>query len=262
LAASRTRRAAFHFEKGRKRLRIRPFCFSVSSAMKLTRNAFSVYVGLMLFAGWPSAILAADLTLKITKKEPPKEVDESIRKTLQSTAVQLLDGEKAAFEFWLATEIPLASKPESDAKAMEAIKQSAIIGAVSVQADKRDYKDSEIPSGVYTLRFCLQPQDGNHLGTSEFLYFALLVSAKNDSKLDGLATYKSLARASSNGTANDHPIVLSLRPVSSVNDEVAKLDDSVPEHKCVRFKIPARVAGASEPSSLVFDLVYYGKGKT
>ena len=216
----------------------------------------------MLFAGWAISMPAAELTLKVTQKEPPKEVDESIRKTLQPTAVQLLDGGKPAFEFWLAAEIPLASKPESDAKAMEAIKQSAIIGAVSVQTDARDYKDSEITAGVYTMRFCLQPQDGNHLGTSEFLYFALLVNAKNDPKLDGLATYKSLARASSNGTANDHPIALSLRPVPSVNGEFPKLDDSLAEHKCVRIKVPVRVSGANESSSLVFDLVYYGKGKT
>ena len=158
MAASRNKRAAFLFEKGRKRLRLRPFCFSVFAVMKLILKAFPVCLGLVLFAGWPSSILAADLTLKVTKKEPPKEVDESIRNTLQSTAVQLLDGEKAAFEFWLATEIPLAAKPESDAKAMEAIRQSAIIGAVSVQADKRDYKDSEIP-GVFTLRF-LSPAPG------------------------------------------------------------------------------------------------------
>ena len=95
----------------------------------------------------------------------------------------------------------------------------------------------------------------------EFNYFALLVSAKNDSKLDGSAL-KSLASQQQWQAANDHPIVLSLRPVSSVDGDLPKLDDSLAEHKCVRLNVPARVSGASEPLSLAFDLVYYGKGKT
>jgi len=98
------------------------------------------------------------------EKEPPKDIDASIRAKLQSQAVQLLDGEKPAYEFWLCSEIPLQSKPASTAKALDAVKETTLLGAVSVATAKRDYRDDELPAGVYTMRFVLQPQDGDHLG--------------------------------------------------------------------------------------------------
>jgi len=203
---------------------------------------------------------AGELALKVAKKDPPSAVDESIRKTLQSTAVQLVDGDKAAFEFWLSAEIAMPSKPASSTAAMDAIKQSALLGVVAVGSDTRDYKDAELFAGVYTMRFALQPQDGNHLGTAEFNYFAVLVPSKKDVKPDGITDYKALVRASRAGTPSDHPVILSLRPVSSVQGDTPKLNEPAPEHKSVVLKIPARVAGG-EQTTLLLELVYQGKGK-
>jgi len=207
-----------------------------------------------------SALQAGGLALKVVKKDPPSAIDESIRKTLQPTAIQLLDGDKAAFEFWLSAEVPLQSEPASPSAAMDAIKQSTLLGVVAVGSDTRDYKDAELFAGVYTMRFGLQPQDGNHLGTSEFNYFAVLVTAKKDVKPDGITDYKALVRASRSGTPSDHPVILSLRPVSSVGSEAPKMNEPASEHKSVILKIPARVEGG-EQTALFFELVYYGKGK-
>ena len=204
---------------------------------------------------------AAELTLKVVDKEPPKELDASIRPALQSKAIQLLDGEKPAYEFWLRPKIPWQSKPASAAKALDAVKQAALLGAVAVSESARDYRDDALPKGVYTMRFALQPQDGNHLGTAEFLYFAVLVPAKLDTKLDGIADYKALVKASSKETSTDHPIVLSLRPVSADEGELPRLSEPAPEHKSVRVKVPAKAPDSDQKASLVFELVYQGMGK-
>ena len=42
---------------------------------------------------------AADLSVKVADKAPPNQISESIRKTLQPKAVQVLDGETPLFEF-------------------------------------------------------------------------------------------------------------------------------------------------------------------
>src|SRR6266850_3753411 len=133
-----------------------------------------------------TAAQAADLKLKTADLPPPKGVDASIQKLLQPKAVQLVDGDKPAFQFWLVNELPLQSKPASTAKALDAVKQATLIGVVSVSSAQRDYRDDELAPGVYTMRFALQPQDGNHLGSSEYLYFAVLVPAKTDTKPDGI----------------------------------------------------------------------------
>jgi hypothetical protein len=204
---------------------------------------------------------AADLTLKIIDKEPPKELDASIRAKLQPKAMQLLDGDKPACEFWLSAELPLQSKPASLAKALDAVSQTTLLGAVSVSGARRDYKDNELAAGIYTMRLGLQPQDGDHLGTADFLYFAVLIPAKIDTQLDGITTYKALTKASSKETSSNHPVILSLRPAPSDEGELPKLVDPAPDHKAVRVKLPAKVVGKDEKTSLVFDLVYSGMYK-
>jgi len=202
---------------------------------------------------------AAELTLKTADKEPPKELDAAIRAKLQAKAVQLLDGDKPAYEFWFSSEIPLPSKPASTPKALDAIKEATLLGAVSVPAAKRDYRDDELPAGIYTMRFVLQPQDGDHLGTAEYLYFAVLVSSKLDTKPDGITDYKPLVKASAKSGSGDHPVILSLRPASSDAGDTPTLNEPAPEHKSLRLKVPAKAG--EEKISLPFELVYEGKGK-
>jgi len=219
----------------------------------------SVLSGLALLLFSARFTGAAEFTLKAVDKEPPQEIDASIRSRLQTRTVQLLDGEKPACEFWFSAEIPLQAKPASTTKALDAVKQAALLGVVSVASDKRDYRDDELPAGVYTMRFALQPQDGNHLGTSEFSYYAVLVPAKLDTKPDGIADYKALVKASSKETATDHPVILSLRPASSAEVEFPKLNEPAPGHKSVRVNVPAKAG--EEKTGLVFEIVYQGKGK-
>ena len=212
-----------------------------------------------LFQG--SGLTAGELAVKIADKEPPQELSDAIRHTLQTQAVQLLDGDKAVFEFWFCHEVPLKSKPDSLAKALDAIKQATLLGAVSVQGDNRDYKDNGIAPGVYTMRLGLQPSDGDHLGTSEYAWFAVLILAKYDTKPDGITDYKPLVKASGKETPSGHPLILSLRPVSADPGDQPKLNDPVPDHKSVVVKVPAKVEGKDEKISLAFELVYHGIGK-
>jgi len=200
---------------------------------------------------------AAELTLKVTDKAPPSEINESIRSLLQPKAVQLLEGDKPVIELWLAKELNLQSKPSSPATALDALKQTTLLGAASFASARKDYREDEIAKGVYTVRFALQQQDGNHLGTAEFTYFAVLVPAKLDAGADAIKDYKQLVNTSSKETSTDHPMVISLRPVNSAEGELPKLATPAPEHKSVRVKIPGKGA---DTSPVVFDIVYEGKG--
>ena len=203
----------------------------------------------------------AELAVKTTRIEPPGEVGESIRKLLQSTAVQLLDSDKPVWEFWFRNDLPVKSKPESPGTALGLISETTLLAVVSVHADQRDYKDNEIPAGVYTARFGLQPQDGDHLGTAEYAYFAVLIPAKADQQLEGISTFKAMAKASGKDTSTGHPIVLSLRPATSEQGDFPALNAPATNHKSVRVKIPAQISGSDSTTNLIIELVYKGKGK-
>ncbi len=202
---------------------------------------------------------AAEFTLKTADKPAPKEISDSIRAVLQPKALQLVQGDKPALEIWLRQEVPLKSKPASANEALMAIAETVLVGAVAVSgASLRDYKDNEVPNGIYTARFEFQPKDGDHLGTAEFDSFLVLTDAQNDKDLNGLKTYKALTKASGKSTSSGHPIVISLRPASA-EGALPRLTEPVAEHKAIRVKVTASASGGDK-AEVVFDLVVQGHG--
>jgi hypothetical protein len=208
---------------------------------------------------WFCALAAqcADVSVRVSNKTLPSEISPEIAALLQPQAVQVVQGDKTLLEMWLAKEVTLQAKPSSAATALDAIKQASVLGAVAVPAARRDYRDDEVGTGAYTMRFALQPQDGNHSGSAEFPYFGVLVPAKLDTKPDGIKDYKELMKASSKETSTDHPMVMSLRPVTSLEGPAVKLSTPAPEHKSVRVKVPAK---GSDTKEIAFDIVFEGKG--
>jgi len=200
--------------------------------------------------------------LAVTKKAPPAELADEIRSVLQPTAVRLAEGDEPFFEFWFRKEIPLAKKPAADSFAMTAVKEGTVLGAIKVYEERYDFKDEEIPPGVYVLRFCLQPEDGDHLGTSPTATFALLVPAKGDRKLKAFADHDDLAEASSTINAAEHPSNLNFRPVAEAAGafpRLASYHDG--DHKVVCLRLPAKVEGGADRLMLTFALVYEGMGE-
>jgi len=207
----------------------------------------------------PSA-QAADANLKVAEKAPPKEVSDSIRGVLQSKALQIGSGDKPGLEIWLRQEVPLKSKPSGDS--VSAIAETALVGAVAVEEKgMQDYKGNDIAAGIYTARFGLQPQDGDHLGTADFNTFLVLIPADSDKDLNGLDKFKTMTKASGKATASGHPVVISLRPAQA-EEGLPKITEPAPEHKAVRIKIPGKVSGGSDKADVAFDLVFQGKGHT
>jgi hypothetical protein len=210
---------------------------------------------------WGPHVSAADFALKTADKPSPKEIGDSIRAVLQSKDIQLVQGDKPALEIWLRQEVPLKSKPSSAGEALAALGETTLIGAVAVNdASLRDYKDNEIPKGVYTARFGLQPKDGDHLGTAEFDYFLVLIAAENDKDLNGLGQFKPMVKASGKATSSGHPLVVSLRPASG-EGTTPSLTEPVAEHKAIRVKVPGKASDGGK-SDLTFDVIYQGHGHT
>ena len=215
-----------------------------------------------LFFSAVSLSSAADFALKTGDKPPPKEIGDSIRAVLQPKAIQLLFGDKPALEIWFRQEIPLKSKPASAKDALGAVPETALIGAVAVEEKGfQDYKANDIPTGTYTARFGLQPQDGDHLGTADYNTFLVLIPADSDKELNGIDKFKPMVKASGKATSSGHPVVLSLRPPSG-NATAPSLTESAADHKAIRSRLPGKVSSGADKADLVFDLVYQAKGHT
>jgi hypothetical protein len=209
-----------------------------------------------------SCLFAAEAAkLTVVDAEPPTEISEPIRAVLDQKSLQLSDGEKPFLEFWFRKELPLAKQPEHGSLNLETIKEGTVLGAVKVNEKRYDFRDEEIPPGIYVLRYGIQPEDGNHLGVAPTRTFALLIPAETDKKVDAVP-HDELVKVAATINAAKHPSNFNLQPYENAEGELPRLDErSDGEHKVILLKRPARLADAGEATTLTFALVYEGIGK-
>lgn len=207
---------------------------------------------------------AGDLAFKTEKQSPPESVAPPIRKSLSDHVIRLSRDDKPVYEIWLVKSVPVKRVPADSSDSLGALRETTLLGVIAVNAAERDYRDDGIESGIYTMRFALKPQDGNHLGTSVHPYFCVLTRIARDSSPSALGSYNKLVDASSIDTATDHPVILSLFPVDKPDSPLPSLHAPAEDHKAVRVGIPA-VPGdpdtARDGLMVVFDLVYEGTGE-
>ncbi len=165
-------------------------------------------VALLLCAAALPARAADAYSIKPSTEAAPKELAEPVRKLMGDHAVQLLDakGEVLA-QVWFRKDVP--AKAASGELTYQQLPESTVVGALKV-VKLRDYRKQKIKPGVYTLRYGLQPMDGDHMGTAPYSEFLLACPAADDKAPTPLET-KALNELSGKSTGS-HPAVLLLFP--------------------------------------------------
>jgi hypothetical protein len=200
---------------------------------------------------------AADPTVKVEDKEPPKELGEAVRGVLGGKAMNVFDDKgKLLFTVWARKE--LAAKDGVDAKAglkYANLEETTVLGAVRFPAEWVDYRKQKIKAGVYTLRLGIQPMDGDHMGTAPYSEFALLVPAEMDKKPE-LIDAKELHELSTKATTRKHPGLMLLFPNKKPADAPA-IEAKPKEHWVLNYQVP--VAAGAQKANLGFSLVVVGQ---
>src|SRR5271165_914265 len=121
--------------------------------------------------------------------------------------VTLDDGWTA--EFWFARQLKTATKNVPDALYPE-LANAEFVGVVNFPKGMTDYRRQAIPAGMYTLRYQLLPQDGNHMGVSPNPDFLLAIPGASDPDPEQRYPYKKLVALSAQSTGTNHPAVIAL----------------------------------------------------
>lgn len=219
-----------------------------------TLKRFTLVFGITALA-WPAA---AEISVKSVEMAPPDAVSEAIAATLESKAIQVMDGDEALYDFWFVKELSLKAKPESADKALDQVREMSLLGVAVSHVEQYDYRDDEVLENTYIMRYALQPSDGNHLGTADFDSFALFLPAEIDTEVEQWDDRDDMVEASAGETAAEHPIILLMRPVESA-DEDPSLESPVEEEQGVRIKIDGKAADATVP--VPFTLIFEGHGE-
>jgi hypothetical protein len=160
------------------------------------------------------ALNAADFGVEKTESSLPEEVSQAIRDVVGSGALKVTAGDKEVAEFWLREEIPMKDAPSGElGVSFGQLEQGVLMGVVRLAEPWQDYKDLQVAAGVYTLRYAVLPQDGNHMGVSIYRDYMLLIPAGQDKAVDVSWTADELYLKSNESTGQPHPGVLALFPV-------------------------------------------------
>ena len=182
--------------------------------------AFRCAVVLLLVAvTLPATAQDAKYSVKAAKSEPPKELDDSIRKLLPSESILFLDASgKTIAEFWFRTAIPTDATPEQvkNGVTYREVKQTELFGAVRFEQNYTDYRQQKVKAGIYTLRLGYQPMDGDHAGKSPHLDVLVVTAADKDAK-PGILDFKKMFEASANSINAAHAGVFMLFPGKAVD---------------------------------------------
>ena len=162
--------------------------------------AAAVLVGLLA----TTAGQGASIAVEALRDAAPAALADAVRPLLTPAGRARIGA--ATLDFWLVKSLPL----KADA-GWRGVHEGALVGAVSISSEFRDIRGRLIKPGVYTLRFGLQPQNGDHLGVSPFREFLLLIPAA----LDRDAADKEAEAAidlSTKTAGGSHPAVWSIDP--------------------------------------------------
>lgn len=160
-------------------------------------------------------------------------VPDSIKKVLAAQGYRVTLDDGSAVEVWPRAQFATGTKAREDATYLLAL--STFAGLIHFEKNTRDYRADAIPAGFYNLRYELQPNDGDHLGTSPTPDFLLLVPPSADTDPEHTYDFKALVDLSRQVTGKKHPAPLNLVPADA--KEFPSVTTDPDDHTILFFKV-------------------------
>jgi hypothetical protein len=198
---------------------------------------------------------SAALTANTHKSPPPDALSKVIASNLAHDGVRVVvNNGQVTLDFWWVSAVPL--KAGSSAPAWADVEEGTLVGAVSISSEFRDIRGRLVKSGVYTLRYGIQPADGDHLGVSPFRDFLLLSPAAHDTH-PAPRGHDGTVEVSKQTIGGSHPAVWSIDPPVA-SQTVLQLHKTELGHEAVVMEVPATRDG-KPAGALRFGVVLVGK---
>jgi len=160
----------------------------------------------------PLPAAAQALTATPLDEPPPAALAPAIRDALAPDGVRVTRDALAVDFWWVKT---LAVKAGREVNWL-GVTEGALAGAVRLSDEYRDIRGRAVKAGVYTLRYAIQPANGDHLGVSSYQDFLLLSPAAIDAD-PALTGHLRTVDMSRNTVGATHPAPWALDP--PVTDE-------------------------------------------
>ena len=181
-------------------------------------------------------LLAADHKVEKLAEAAPKEgLAPEIAALLSPTGFKVIRGESRVIcEVWLCKEWPI-KEAKVGGDVLYPFQPGQVMGVARYPRKASDFREQDVPAGLYTIRYGQQPVDGAHVGTSPTRDFLLLTPAEKDTSPDIIADFKTLSKASAQTTGANHPAILSLQRLGEAKEPLAMRHQEDKDWWIVRF---------------------------
>jgi hypothetical protein len=211
-------------------------------------------------AAWAILVLLASIAgaqeYRVQKLDEPLPADAlspEIAQTLDPAGLRVLKGERTVVDLWVCKQWPVKAGFQPSTSVMYPLEVGTLVGVARYKNRGGDFRNQEIPAGVYTIRYAQQPEDGNHVGTSDTRDFFLLIPAAADRDPAKMAEPK-MFQASAKAAGTTHPTMLSLLRAGE-GEAPAIEHDAERELVSVRVKGQAVAGGKTTPLPLTLVVV-------
>jgi hypothetical protein len=126
---------------------------------------------------------AGDFTTESAGAPPSEGVAPAILEMVAQDGVAVKDPDgKTAMELWMRTTPWGEEGTDAFGVRFDTIPEGAFMGLIRFPDSASDYREQFVPAGVYTLRFTLHPENGDHMGVAASRDFGILSPAANDTE--------------------------------------------------------------------------------
>ena len=196
----------------------------------------------LLAVSLTAILVAADFSASTGGSAPPDGLPAGMADMIAAQAVSAKgpDG-KIAVEFWPRTAAFDGDPVSGFGIRFESMPEGAFLAVVRFPESGSDFREQGVKPGVYTMRYGLHPEDGNHMGVATSRDFALLSRVDADTEPAKDLAFEQLTQLSISSSGNPHPTILRLElPDSSESGNIWQGDM---EHWVLDLAIPGDVIG-------------------
>lgn len=159
-----------------------------------------------------SSAIAQEHRVEVVSEAPTETgLSDEMSAMLPSEGFRVIRGSsRTVCEIWPCKEWETAADFKQTPERLYPFKPGQLIGFLHYTRRGKDFRDQSISKGWYSLRYGLQPIDGNHVGTSPTRDFVLLIHAEDDKSPNPVAM-EELIKLSTKAAGTAHPAMLCLQ---------------------------------------------------
>ena len=197
------------------------------------------------------ATASAQPTVTPLPEKPPSQFAPSIAAVLQQSGTKAIVG-GATLDIWWVHAIALTA----DGPGWSNVESGTLVGALRVSGAYKEIRGKLVAPGVYTLRYGLQPQNGDHLGISTFREFLVVSPATVDTDPKALG-FDGVVALSKQVIGTSHPAGMSIDPPEDAPGALLSTYKNESGHDGIVFEVPRSLNGKAA-GTVKFGLIVSG----